>query len=640
MRIQIQGIAFAISCLAIAAPIFAQRAEENAIASSEDAFGTTIGTQTVGLYSQNDARGFNPQQAGNLRIEGLYFDQQTFSTNPCMVRETTMRIGIAAQTYSFPSPTGIADFSLRTPTEDLAFSGTLTRGPYSGYAVQLEQQFPIAGSQLGADICAGYLYDSNPDGFRHDDGRYAGVTLRWHPTTMTEVVSFWSYLNGRGAEELPTVFTDGTARLPVFRERDLASQSWERSAVNMTAVGVVVKSALLEHWKIDAGLFHSLEDDPLNFNPYFLLSHSGAASAVDVSPPVKAQSTSGEIRVTGTTDNNEHHHELQLAIRGRAVDRSYGGDANIDFGNISLLDRTTFPEPPFVLGPTSDDRTRQLDVGATYEESWRGVGSAAFGALKSAYTRTTTTPATPPGTTSESPWLLSMRFAGEGGPRLICYGSFTQGLEDSALAPISAVNRGEPPAATRTWQIDTGIRYAPNQQFTLISGVFEVNKPYLNIDESGVYRPLGRLRNRGIESSITYRIRGLTLLGGAVFLKPGVSVSAPTPVVTGAQPLGPVPLTVNLNLDYAPVFWGPWAASVQLNHLSSRYETSDDRYQLPALTTLAFGARYRWVRDKRSWTLRLDASNLSNAQGLHVSSLGVVLPEQGRRFAITLGADL
>lgn len=49
--------------------------------SADDAFGTAVGLQNVGLYSETDARGFNPQQAGNLRIEGLYFDQQTWVTS-------------------------------------------------------------------------------------------------------------------------------------------------------------------------------------------------------------------------------------------------------------------------------------------------------------------------------------------------------------------------------------------------------------------------------------------------------------------------------------------------------------------------------------------------------------------------------
>ena len=67
----------AILALAAVASAQAQRADENAIVAASDAFGTSVGLQTVGLYSPTNARGFNPAQAGNLRIEGLYFDQQT-----------------------------------------------------------------------------------------------------------------------------------------------------------------------------------------------------------------------------------------------------------------------------------------------------------------------------------------------------------------------------------------------------------------------------------------------------------------------------------------------------------------------------------------------------------------------------------
>ena len=42
----------------------------------------------------------------------------------------------------------------------------------------------------------------------------------------------------------------------------------------------------------------------------------------------------------------------------------------------------------------------------------------------------------------------------------------------------------------------------------------------------------------------------------------------------------------------------------------------------------------------RPWTVRLDAFNLTNARGLHVSSLDLVLPEQDRRFMLTLATDL
>ena len=146
----------AIAGLAMADIAAAQRAEENAVTAAQDAFGTSVGLQSVGLYSPNDARGFSPQQAGNLRIEGLYFDQQTWITDDCMVRGTTMRVGIAAQSYSFPAPTGIADLSLRTPGDKALSSAVLTRGPFNAATADVETQIPLAGRTLGVDLCAGY----------------------------------------------------------------------------------------------------------------------------------------------------------------------------------------------------------------------------------------------------------------------------------------------------------------------------------------------------------------------------------------------------------------------------------------------------------------------------------------------------
>jgi iron complex outermembrane recepter protein len=629
------------ACLALTSQVLAQqRAEDNAVTVAEDAFGTAIGLQNVGLYSATDARGFSPQQAGNLRIEGLYFDQQTWVTSPCMVRETTIHIGFAAQAYSFPSPTGIGDFSLRAPSDQWSFSGLSSLGPFNGRTIQLEEQIPLISKTLSADFCGGYYRNVNPELNRQDGSADFGITLRWRPWQNTEIIPFWSYLAGGGHQSLPGVYTDGTVPLPQFRERDLASQTWTTQAWRMTTLGAVVKSELTDRWKLTAGLFHSQEHDPWGFNPYLQLNADGTAdSFVDVTPPLLANSTSGEVHLSEVETQGVHRHKLEFALRGRSVDRSYGGDDNLDFGTINLKSQTQFAQPPIVLTQQSQDLTREIDVGATYEERWQGVGSAALGVLKDNYRRTNEVSSATPETFRATPWLINLRLALESGTNLIYYGSYTQGLEDSPLAPVSAVNRGEPPAASRTWQVDGGIRYAPGEKLRLILGVFDIHKPYLNLDAANFYRPLGRLYNEGLETSLSYTNAGLTLLAGGVWLRPRVDLNVAQPGATGNEPIGPVPLTLTANLDYAPPSWGPWAGSLEWNRLSSRYSTSDDLQRLPPLATVGAGARYQWKLREHSWTLRFDGFNLANGQGLHVSALGLVLPEQSRHFALTLATD-
>jgi iron complex outermembrane recepter protein len=68
------------------------------VTSAADAFGSSVGNERVGIYNAFSARGFSPVQAGNVRLEGLYFDLQTGFSNR-LISGINMRVGISAQGY-------------------------------------------------------------------------------------------------------------------------------------------------------------------------------------------------------------------------------------------------------------------------------------------------------------------------------------------------------------------------------------------------------------------------------------------------------------------------------------------------------------------------------------------------------------
>src|SRR3954467_4766791 len=86
----------------------APRTTDNATTQSTDAFGKRVGDEQIGIYNPYDVRGFSAVEAGNARIEGLYFAQQA-NPNDRLIDGSTVRVGISAQGYPFPAPTGIAD---------------------------------------------------------------------------------------------------------------------------------------------------------------------------------------------------------------------------------------------------------------------------------------------------------------------------------------------------------------------------------------------------------------------------------------------------------------------------------------------------------------------------------------------------
>ena len=67
-------LAAAMACASSAAHA-QSRSDENAVTQAEDAFGFSVGRESLGIYNAGNARGFSPTAAGNIRIDGLYFDQ-------------------------------------------------------------------------------------------------------------------------------------------------------------------------------------------------------------------------------------------------------------------------------------------------------------------------------------------------------------------------------------------------------------------------------------------------------------------------------------------------------------------------------------------------------------------------------------
>jgi iron complex outermembrane recepter protein len=638
-----------LTLLLVPASASAERAQQNAVVDAEDAFGNSTGYQTIGLYTPTDARGFNPQQAGNLRIEGFYFDYPSTYVTPCLVSATTMRVGIAAQNYAFPAPSGVADLTLATPDQGRGLSAVLTSGSYAQHGALAEAHAPLAAG-VAASACLTWDRHFLPDGSYDATNSGGAGFLRWQPDTQTEVRPFWSMIHGSMHRMIPLVYSDELQAPPLFEARALGAQEFTRESWHILVYGVLGRRVLSPEWSVSGGLFRGIERDQPNYIDQYLsiLPQRSAEHVLDVVPRVESASTSGEWRLTRQAGGAEHLHTLQFSVRGRDARREFGGDAIIDYGVRSIDVPLPTESLPLSFSPISIDRTRQLDVGIEEEERWPGRGSLGIGLLHSHYRRTLQAPGAAATESSTAPWLPSARFTLTALPSLTLYGSYISGLEDSALAPSEASNRGEPPPATRSHQVDAGLRYAASPALSLLLGVFEIRKPYFNLDTevpapaappSRLYRALGEIRHRGLEASVHYAARGLTLVAGAVLLRPRVSLQVPQAMARGSEPVGPVPGVANLNLDYVLPRWSMWAGSLQLTRLAARVATLDDSQRLPPLTVLDAGLRYQLHGERRTFTARLDVTNLTNATGLRVSTVGQLQPQFGRQLLLNLSFD-
>ena len=623
----------------------AQRANDNAVTAASDAFGTVVGSQTIGLYSPTSARGFSPSQAENLRIEGLYFDQRSSGSNPYLFSGSDMRVGIAAQSYAFPSPSGIADLRLRTPGDDPLTSAVLIRGPLDVSSVELDVQYPLVEHLLRVGVIAGAAHGFDYNYALKSNRRAISLLLKFTPNLRTEVVPFIGYVHNTEWQETPFVFTDGVNPLPIFNEQHLPIQDWTTWRWDQITAGALARVIVADGWSVRAGLFRSIDRHAQNFNDLMLgpTPQGFADHVMDVQPALTASSYSGDLRVTRTQLGERHARETTLAARGRHVDRTFGGDSVTDLGPIWLYRNIALTEPQLIFTPQSTDRVRQSGVGLNDVERWKNLASLSAGIMLTNYTRSVAIPGLPVSSQHKSVALPTISFNINPLKTATLYGSYTRGLEDSPTAPSSALNRGEPTPATPTWQVDGGVRAAV-ASVQLLLGVFEVHKAYFALDTSDRYAAIGDISARGVESSATWSSgHGLTLVGGAVWLKPEVNRRVgELGGATGSAPIGPVPGTINVNVDYAP--GGPlgWGASLQWTWLSARVETTDDRYRLPPLNTLNAGIRYAARLWGRQWSARFDVGNLTNASGLTFSSAyyGLAVPQLPRNYTLTAALDL
>jgi iron complex outermembrane recepter protein len=627
----------------VALPAGAQRTDDNAVTAAADAFGVTVGFQTIGLYSPTNVRGFNPAQAENLRIEGLYYDQQLTYSNPFLFSQSDIRVGIAAQSYSFPSPTGIVDYKLRVPGDAPLLSVLLTRGPLNMATGEVDAQYPLIEDVMSAGISLVHWNNFDYNYARTSESQGFSMLLRIRPNERSEIVPFIGYTHNGEHRELPSVYASGTSTVPAFNEQELTAQDWTSWGWNQLTAGVIGRSTLDSSWRVAAGLFRSLAQNSQNFNDLLLGPTVGgiADHIVDVTPPLRAGSYSGDLRATRLAVDGTHQRELILDLRGRTVEREYGGDSVPSLGSVSMYHIVSLPPPALAFSAESLDEVRQVGIGASYNERWTGIGTMSLGMLETEYRRTLDVPSIPGSTERTSQILPTASVTADIGKRATAYASYTRGLEDSVNAPTSALNRGEPVPATPTWQFDGGLRVVPRSDLQLLLGVFKVHKTYFNVDSAGLYRQLGDISSRGVEGSATLStLDGLKFVAGVVLLRPEVDQQSLASAAGSTVPVGPVPRTINVNLDYAPARWGHWAASLQWTSLSSRVVTDNDQAELPPLSTLNVGLRYKLKLFNRSCSARLDVANVTDQTGLTISSLYAVFPVLRRNYMLTLATDI
>jgi len=645
LRGRLSGWRLAVCALSFfSVPALAQRADENAVKSAQDAFGTTVGNETIGLYSSLSARGFNPTQAGNIRIEGLYFDEQTNTSGLLnhVFKGSTIHVGLSAQSYPFPAPTGIANYLLRTPGDKQVNSVFLGYGPYGGVTGEVDSQIPLIDGKLSAGLGVSYRH-MGYDWGSHSDMWTASALLRWQPTDDIEIIPFWGKSELSDWEVLPITFTGGAYVPPKYPRLTYTTQDWADWEENVTVWGAVARARLGANWTLRSGLFRSLSYRPEDSLVFFLnTQQDGSANlAFQGNPPQRFGSYSGEVRLSGVFTAGQRRHTVHALARGRDARRLFGGASTVNYGPATFGEEMKVPKPIFVFGPRTTSTTQQGTTGLAYEALWAGVGELSAGLQKTFYGRDILQPGLPLTRSTSNPWLYNATLAVYATSELALYTSYTRGLEESGVAPERAVNRGDSTPASLTEQIDAGIRYAITPRLKFVAGIFEIKKPYFDTDNTGFYTRVGNVRHRGIELSLAGQVtEGLTIVAGSIFLQARLSGSLVDQGLVGRVPVGRRPRVTRLNVQYGPASWNGFSVEAQIENNKLGYGNAANTFKLSPFTVVNTGMRYRFKAFEVPATFRAQVLNVTNTYGWSVAGGSQYFTFQGpRRVALSLAAD-
>jgi iron complex outermembrane receptor protein len=613
------SLSVAISAVVIfqASTARAQHASDNPVSAADDAYGLTLGLESVGLYSPGLVRGFNPQAAGNVRIDGLYFDQQGALSNR-VIEGSSIKAGVSEIGYPFPAPTGIVDYDLRHAAGDVPRATIIANvGPYEARGVSADGSLPLIGNKFVLPVGVSKQVSTETASYGSYPGYTSnvtsiGATPLWSPNDRITVRAILDWQKTTAAKTFPLFFTAGDF-LPPAISKNYFGQNWAQGRNLTTNLGGIVSAQLTKVWLLKAGVFRSTNDYPVSFaDLYTDIQPNGRSRHLVVGyPDQDTSSDSGEVRLSGAFTRGDWRQQLIFMARGRDTHSRYGGEDVVDEGQAVIGTLVQLPEPSFQYSARINDQAKVWSVGSAYHVDWRQRAEFEFGVQDEHYRETVVAPgeadskvsAHVPRVYSNAAYVLT--------PSWTVYAGYTQGLENSGVAPNSAKNSGAVLPASKTWQIDSGVRYVVTPKFKIIAGVFELQKPYFNLDTNNVDRELGVQRAKGVELSIAgelfdYLRLNIGVLDGKVSITGPNLAAEKVGLVAVGQPL----LTYVAHVEYV-LPWLPVASlDVSATHFGTAPASIDNGVYAPAVTQVNLGARYQFTAFGKKSSLRVQIRNI------------------------------
>lgn len=609
----------AIALMLVAATAAAQ---DSAVQSAADAFGERVGTEQSGLYSETQVRGFDLNDSGAYRIDDAYFNRAAAMNDP-VLSSVGVRVGVNAVRLAYPAPSGVVNYRLRQAGAVNELRLGVGLRDFSTRVVQgngsfRDGDFSLAGGFVWRPL---WRLAGGNEGRALDVG---GVGA-WQITSDQRLRAFAS-LYRRGYDGDSAIVPSEAAVPPSLQNLHQYSPSWADTEAASSNFGVLY-DARIGGFTVDFAAFRSHFD--IDRSDYTLISADavGHASATTYRNPDRSKrSDSVEARVARQFESGSISHLATASLRGGRTVVDLTSTLAIPLSAFDLRDDAPPAGQELAWsGTRGTDTVEQVTASAGYGLAWRDSVQLRSAVHRTRYNKDVLSIAgvRTEGITEATLYNASViiNFT----DRTAAFGSWVTGLEESGVAPTSAINRDEVLSPVEAEQFELGVRYALTPALTFTGALFDVTKPTNGFRADRSFGPVGQVRHRGVEGSIAGKLDAKTsVVVGAVAFQPEITGPLVDAGVVGSRAAGISHLIVNANVERQ--LWNGWSLDASLSYSGERWADTANTFKTPAVTSLGLGARNRFVLASRPAEFRVLASNLTGVEGYWAAPTGVFTP--------------
>jgi iron complex outermembrane receptor protein len=513
-------------------------------------------------------------------------------------------------------------------------------GPFAEIIGSIGSSDGKAGLVAGVNLSPAQEYVNGAGG----DYVGGGFVGRWSPAGNVNLTAFgtatdWVADPDTGFAPTGGEFIPARIRRGVYR-----GQRWARFDNRQQTAGLIAGVDLGSGWKASGGGFHSAsQQDRTDFHLLQLQNREGDyRSLTIVAPRRSASAQSGSLLLERSWASGALRHRLVATARYRETDNVNSPSLAFDTGAGNIHgDYPEVEEPEFTIGSSRFlDRVRQSTGGVGYRVSIGSAVELRADVQKTDYSKTRVDVSGETTRGGSKPWLYSGSVLWAVTRDTTLFGSYSRGLEESGVAPNSAVNRGEVLPAVIATQRELGVRYALASSLSLIAGLFDTRKDTPGIGPDDRYRLIGEVRHRGIEASLAGALTPrLNVVAGVMLLDARVRGDLVEAGAIGKHAVGRPSRVALLNLSWRPKLVDNLSVDGTINHEGPRYIGPANLVRSEALTTVDLGLRYGFKLGRQPLSLRPRVVNLFDAFAWRPDSTGTLYPSQQRGFHLSLRGD-